>query len=132
MDYTVVRSDELSKKKNDDRYVVTDLDGNVLDDCQGYGFKSEDSAYKSYVYEISGNQVLNSSNQKKKAINDWCDNNSEFCEKINQIFKIIDIKTLSEIDAEKLMNILFEMNGYTDLPFKTKNFLLVYDRYLSF
>ena len=65
-------------------------------------------------------------------INDWCDNNSEFCEKINQIFKIIDIKTLPEIDAEKLMSILFEMNGYTNLPFKIKNFILVYDRYLSF
>lgn len=35
----------------DDRFFVMDLDGWILDDCNGYGYKTKTSAHRGYHYK---------------------------------------------------------------------------------
>lgn len=50
--YHAVLSKRLSKP-NDDRYLVLDREtGEILDDAQGYGYKSKLKAYKAYGYKL--------------------------------------------------------------------------------
>lgn len=49
--FKAVYSDTLSKRF-DQRFVIVQLDtGEILDDAQGYGYKSKPKAYKAYAYK---------------------------------------------------------------------------------
>lgn len=50
--YQAVHSEHLSKS-NDKRFVVVHTEtGEIVDDAQGYGYKSKPKAYKAYAYKL--------------------------------------------------------------------------------
>ncbi len=54
---TVVKDEKLTLLTGERRYVVVDKEnGNVLDDAQGYGYKTTRNAYAAYAYKHSRKQ----------------------------------------------------------------------------
>lgn len=51
--YGVVYSNKLSQEMGDKRYIVIDINtGEVLDNANGYGFKSEQNATRAFEYKL--------------------------------------------------------------------------------
>ena len=52
--YKAIISDELSHFPEDIRWVIVDTEtGEILDDAQGYGYRSSDKAYLGFRYSSS-------------------------------------------------------------------------------
>lgn len=57
--FKIIKNEYLSKTRNDERYVVVDSNtGKILDNAQGYGYKSYENAYRSYTYK-TGSKYIN-------------------------------------------------------------------------
>ena len=52
----VVKSRELSNEYDDRFIVVNEITGDVIDDAQGYGYKTKDKAWKAYTYKLHHNR----------------------------------------------------------------------------
>ena len=63
----VLASESLSKE-GEKRYIIIDKEtGEVLDDAQGYGFRSRRKAYAAYTYKQHNSDV------KKERSEEYCD-----------------------------------------------------------
>ena len=52
---SVIRSESLSRKRGDERFVVISVDtGKILDDAQGYGYKSVKKAWAAWKWKERG------------------------------------------------------------------------------
>lgn len=77
---TVVLDGTLSTE-TDKRYVIIDtLTGEVLDNAQGYGYKSERKAYASYSYKTRDKSRDKEKALKASQIKKWLDENKDFSE----------------------------------------------------
>ena len=77
---SVVKSDALSKG-NVTRFVVIDRETKeILDDAQGYGFKSIDGAYKAYIY-------WSHQHEKQVQIQQWLKENPVFVSILNDTYR---------------------------------------------
>ena len=76
-----VKADNLSKL-GDNRYVIVDkVTGEILDDAQGYGYKSPQKAYACFGYKRrSPNQV-----KKERCIKAWLKENKSFARLMEEI-----------------------------------------------
>ena len=76
----VIRSDVLSSEY-DSRYVVVDKDsGAILDDAQGYGYKTVRGAYSAYAYKTRDKSKDKAKAQKRKQILSWMKQHKGFVE----------------------------------------------------
>ena len=74
----VIESAKLSSEY-DKRYVVVDKDsGEILDDAQGYGYKSIQKAYAAYSYKTRDRSKDAEKRAKKKHILTWLKEHKEF------------------------------------------------------
>lgn len=61
-----VYSERLSKRL-DSRYIIVDEDtGEILDDAQGYGYKSKPNAYRGYAYKQKQRQTRKGKSGEQK------------------------------------------------------------------
>ena len=68
---TVIEDEKLSDAY-DKRYVIVDKDtGEVLDDAQGYGYKSIQKAYAAYAYKTRDKSKDAEKRAKKRHIQQW-------------------------------------------------------------
>lgn len=75
---TVVESVQLSKNYQK-RYVIIDKStGEVLDDAQGYGYKTVHNAYASYSYKNRDKSKDKEKARKKKEIRKWMKEHRSF------------------------------------------------------
>lgn len=63
----VAKSAELSKKYEPRYVIINEETGEILDDANGYGYKSQKAAHKSWAYKIKAGFIK--INSKKKKIN---------------------------------------------------------------
>ena len=57
---------KLGCDKYDPRFVIVDDDGKIVDDAQGYGYKSKQKAHKAIWYKFqNGKQKINEKQKKK-------------------------------------------------------------------
>lgn len=76
----VVEYKNLSKQ-NKKRYVVVDKDtGEVLDNAQGYGYKTIQGAYAAYGYINRDKSKDEEKQARKKQIEQWMEKNKNFVE----------------------------------------------------
>jgi len=54
------------------RYAISDLDGKIIDDANGYGYKTSKSAYLAMKYKFLGGKQKSYS--QKKQFRDWIKN----------------------------------------------------------
>lgn len=107
--YEVAIDKELSSC-SEMRYVVVDSDnGEVLDNAQGYGYKTVSGAYAAYSYQRSHNMNGMDKNLRQDVKN-WIAEHRDFVKDSKHKLYNISMKELKE---------LFESKGYKieDLPF---------------
>ena len=72
-----IRSEKLSRPY-DDRYIILDKHtGEILDDAQGYGYKSPSKAYAAWAYTHRSKEQKKNDAAKKKQITKWLDENPD-------------------------------------------------------
>ncbi|MEY8661411.1 hypothetical protein AALT52_00675 [Ligilactobacillus faecis] len=148
--YEVIYSNKLSQEMGDKRYIVIDAQtGEILDNANGYGYKSEQNAYRAFEYKLKqqeeATKLLESEQQLNEVaaaryfllehadIHEALLNASAFdtYTRLNEdgsvkSVTIYDTDALKrepeELTAEVVDRILYEY-GYTDLNFSAKALL---------
>ena len=65
---TVVKSESLSDKFGDRFIVVDEETGEILDDAQGYGYRSAKGAYAALAWKANGNLDKTKSERKQAKV----------------------------------------------------------------
>ena len=123
--FEVIESEKLSTR-GDKRYVVVDQEsGKILDDAQGYGYRSKPNAYKAYAYKTRDKSKDALIKQKKAAVKAFCKENKDFVEALQE--EAVDIAKGSygpedKFNAAWVKKALKEA-GFTELPFTAGDFL---------
>lgn len=83
--YKVIESKEFSTAGKK-RYIVFDIKtGEVLDDAQGYGYKSIKNAYSAFAYKTRDKSKDKEKKQKELKIKFWMSKNKDFVKLMDQI-----------------------------------------------
>lgn len=123
--YEVVESPELSSSW-DPRFVIVDVDtGEILDDAQGYGYKSRQKAHAAYGYKNRDKSKDRLKKKKKQVVIDWCKQHKKFIAVLEKEQFIIAKGAAGPDDVfdAALVKEMFKNAGYTDLPFTIPEFL---------
>lgn len=75
----VVIDEEFGMFETQTRFDICDADGKVIDDAQGYGYKSAQSAHKAASYKFKGGK------QKADAAKAFWRQNKEFARKLSDV-----------------------------------------------
>ena len=123
--FEVIESEKLSIS-GDKRYVVVDQEsGEILDDAQGYGYKSKPNAYKAFAYKNRDKSKDALIKQKKAAVKAFCKENKDFVEGLeDDAFQIAkgSFGPEDKFNATWIKNSLAKA-GFKDLPFTAGDFL---------
>ena len=104
-----IRSSTLSKP-NDPRYVIIDKEtGEILDNAQGYGYRSAQKAYAAYGYKNRDKSKDSEIAMRKKKIRDWLKNNKEFTDQLEIIAWDAALDGDSKLDAKCVSDLLKQM-----------------------
>ncbi len=69
----------------DRRYVVVDAaTGEIVDDAQGYGYKSAQNAHRAHGYKSMPSGKKRQRAAIKKQVRRWCDKHGEFTDDVDQ------------------------------------------------
>lgn len=80
-----VEGGSMSKKYNP-RYVLVHTEtGEIIDDAQGYGYKSVRNAYAAYAYKTRDKSKGKEKEEKRKRIQKWMKEHKGFVELMDQI-----------------------------------------------
>ncbi len=84
-----VFSKQLSAS-GDKRYVIVDSQtGEILDDAQGYGFKTPRGAYAAWGYKNQGKEKRKENRIKDDLLKKWFQENSSFIHKLEEeLFRV--------------------------------------------
>ena len=76
--YKVIKS-EVHSKYRDDRYICIDPEtGEVLDDAQGYGYKTPQKAHAAFTWKNRTAKQKKLDSDKQKAISSWRKSHRQF------------------------------------------------------
>jgi hypothetical protein len=101
----VVVSASLSKGY-DKRYVVIDeATGEVLDDAQGYGYKSAQKAHRAYSYKSLPPKKKRQREAAKRRVERWCADHRQFMQHVDQamLYALKDGENLTEADVQAIL-----------------------------
>ena len=123
--YKAIRSKTLSKKY-DSRYVIVSTEtGEILDDAQGYGYRTAQKAYAGYSYKTRTPKDIKKKEQKNAVIRKWCAENKGFVKTLDRIS--FEIAKGSWAPDDKInaafVKKMFKESGYENLPFTAGEFL---------
>lgn len=105
MEIQVVKSKELSDWF-DNRYVIINKETQeVVDDAQGYGYKSKEKALASWAYKNRNKKII----QKETAIKKWIKKHTEF-DKLMEEYAWYAFKDGDKLDSNIVEMILKELN----------------------
>lgn len=108
------------------RYIIIENEtGEVLDDAQGYGYKSKRNAYACYGYKNRDKSKDIEKEYKKRNVKKFCKANPSFVHLLEEIQFEIVIGKWGPDDKfnAKLVRKIFENNGYIELEFTIREFL---------
>ena len=121
----VVKSSELSKPY-EPRYVVVDFNtGAILDDAQGYGYKTPQKAHAAWGYKNRTPAQKAAQESAKKAVHKWAKEHRDFMNDMEDLaFRIAkgSYGPDDKFDAKLIAECLKEW-GITDLPFTAAELL---------
>lgn len=108
-----IKSDSLSSSY-DTRFVIVNTEtGEILDDAQGYGYRSAQKAYAAYTYKHRDKGKDKQRKQEEKAIKKWWQDHKELSKDLEQIaFEIAKGSwgPDDKLDAKLLKTILKQEN----------------------
>ena len=70
-DYIVAKSAELSKQYEPRYVIVNEETGEILDDANGYGYKSVQAAHKGWAYKSKPKEEKDKMNKQHLIIMNW-------------------------------------------------------------
>ncbi len=116
----IVFTPSMDSEKTGIRYAVIDMEsGEIVDDAQGYGYKSAQKAYAGWAYKHRDKSRDTEKAAKEVIISKWIKENRTFVRLLDTLaFEIIKGSHAPEdkVDASFVRKLL-EENGYKDLPF---------------
>ena len=121
--YKVIRSKKLSNGY-DNRYVIINPETQeILDDANGYGYKSKENAYKAWKYKTRSFEDQNERNKKYEAVIKWIDKNKKIIDELDNMafYALKDGDNLTTKDIEEVIGKHEE--------FTTRQFIYVYHNY---
>ncbi|MCD8376457.1 MAG: hypothetical protein LUD69_05890 [Oscillospiraceae bacterium] len=125
MDYELVVGGSLSTKYKPRWIVVDPKTGEVLDDAQGYGYKSREKAHAAYGHKTRDRSKDVEKTAKRRLVAQWCREHEDFMDDITQA-EFEACKFGEKLDARTVEGMLEEYSE-TDLSF-TAGDLLAYLR----
>ena len=90
----------------DRRYVVVDAaTDEVLDDAQGYGYKTAQNAHRAHAYKSMSPQKKRQRAAAKKGVRRWCEKHSEFMADVERsmLYALKDGEEFTESDVAALV-----------------------------
>lgn len=123
VDYIVTKSASLSKRY-EPRYVIVDEEtGEILDDVNGYGYKTVQAAHKAWAYKSKPKEEKDKINKQHLIIMSWMKESKKVVSGLEDLYfyAFKDGVEVTNKDAEKVI-------GKHD-QFTTKQFLYVYRNY---
>jgi hypothetical protein len=112
----------IAIRNSEDRYVVVDKDtGEILDDAQGYGFKTAEKAYKCFHYKHRSQEQRD----KEKEIKAWIKDHKEFVDGLEDV-EFYQLKSGGTLNSKIVAELLKESG--LNVNFTAKEFLAVYRR----
>jgi hypothetical protein len=91
---------QMNDNPYDKRFIITTEDGEILDDAQGYGYKSAPAAHKAYWYKFQkGKEKIE---KNKKELNLFCKKNKKFIKEFNEKMEL-EFKTSSREEIIRLL-----------------------------
>ena len=110
------------------RYVIKDMEsGTIVDDAQGYGYKSAQKAYAGWAYKSRDKSKDTEKAAKERTILKWIKENKEFISLLDALAFEMWKETRSPIDTGFVRKLLAE-NGYKDLNFTAGELLKIIQR----
>lgn len=117
--YKVVEDQSLGDEY-EKRYIVVDSEtGEVLDNAQGYGYKSVQNAYKCFGYKSKHKNTKLHSRKTKELVKGFIKKHEDIFENLSEIM-FISLKDGDEFSDEDIKNYLKENN--IELPFSFAEF----------
>ena len=116
----VVFAPSIVSEKGGIRYAIVDIEtGEIMDDAQGYGYKSAQKAYAGWAYKNRDKSRDAEKAEKEIIISRWMKKNKSFIRLLDSLaFEIAKGSHAPEdkVDAGFIRKLL-KQNGYSDLPF---------------
>ena len=110
------------------RYVIKDMEtGMIVDDAQGYGYKSAQKAYAGWAYKSRDKSRDAEKAEKEKVISKWMKENKPFIRLLDALAFEEWKNTCSPVNAEFVRKLL-EENGYRNLNFTAGELLKYWQR----
>ena len=103
----VVKSERLSAKKHEDRYVIIDeITGMAVDNAGGHGYKSAEGALAHYRYKWKCGNTL----KVRPTVNTWFIEHKDFFDDINEALSCLKRNRIS-VDKKELMSEMLKSHG---------------------
>ena len=119
--YKPMYSQTLSKQY-DPRYVVVDTEtGEILDDAQGYGYKTAQNAMRAWAYKNRTPAQKKKQENAKEAVRKFCKEHKSFVRGL-EADAFYMLKDHEKLDT-KYVAVQLRGAGYKDLPFTAAEFL---------
>lgn len=90
----------------DKRYVVVDeATGEIVDDAQGYGYRSAQNAQRAHAYKSMPPKKKRRRNAAKRQVQRWCAQHPEFMGHVEQsmFYAMKDGQNLTEADVRAIL-----------------------------
>ena len=80
LNIAIVRSESLSSKYESRFVVINEDTGKILDDAQGYGYKTAQKAHAAWAYKTRDKSKDAKKSAHRKHIQKWLKEHNDFCE----------------------------------------------------
>ena len=105
----------------DKRYVVVDeATGEIVDDAQGYGYKSAQNAHRAHAYKSMPPKKKRQRDAAKRQVQRWCGQHPEFMQHVEQ--SMLDAMKDGQNVTEADVRVILAEHGL-ELPFSVKDLM---------
>lgn len=122
-DYIVARSPELSKRYEPRYVIVNEETGEILDDANGYGYKTTQAAHKGWAYKSKPKSEKDKMNKQYLIVMNWIKENKKVVGGLEDLY-FYDFKDGVEVTNKDVEEVIGKHEEFT-----TKEFLYVYNNY---
>lgn len=117
---SVVESPTLSKPYDTRYVIIEDGTGKVLDDANGYGYKTKQNAHRAWGYKSAPKATKKKREDTKRRVQQWCRDNKKIVDDLSDE-AFYAAKDCEDFDAANVTRYL-RQNGI-ELPFSVNDFL---------
>ena len=122
-DYIVAKSAELSKRYEARYVIVNEETGEILDDANGYGYKSIQTAHKGWAYKSKPKEEKDKMNKQYLIVMNWMKENKKVLSGLEDMY-FYAFKDGVEVTNKDVEEVIGKHDEFT-----TKQFLYVYRNY---